>query len=301
VFPAFKPNSFHALLAVTENGEVIRDSNSYIDDCIRYQVHYEIENKIYARINVSYDMLTRYPSVTTVDQEVCYAMTPFDSVNFGHNLSILFDLVHKYRVHNLSCPLVFSERSKQFPNILTLARLFFPSLVFVENNVIMEFRSIHIFEPVILDIHRHKDIIEECRSLALAKVGDLERFKNKKIFMPKLSTKNANITKRSTALRAKVWLEILAENPEWVYINPEEMDICEIIAYLTYANTIVTSTGSICYGHAIFYSTIASWFFLFNGTHDSGIIDYLKERYIKVRCTENLDDCIDILRGTLNV
>lgn len=302
VFPIFKPNSFHAILAVTDKGEVIRDSNSYLDDPIRGLAHYEAEHTIYERINRAYDMLANGSPCKTIDQEVCYAMSPFESVNFGHSVSNLFNILHEYRSRGLTCPIVLSEESKRFPNLLTLAQLLFPGIVFIENNTILTFRSVHIFEPLILDILRHPHIIEECRTRALATLGDLERFKNKKIFMPKLITTNANIVKRSTAFRAKVWLDILAEIPDWVYINPEQMDICEIIAYLTFAKTIVTSTGSIFYGHGVFYSPDAHWMFLYKiGSLDNYHVEYYWDRFHYLNCDEDLDASIDTLRSGLDM
>jgi len=48
----------------------------------------------------------------------------------------------------------------------------------------------------------------------------------------------------------------------WIIINPEKMNMNEIILYLSRAKKILTSYGAISYAHEIFFNRDCNWYFL---------------------------------------
>lgn len=300
LFPYDTPNTFHAELAIHGcNNKIIQQSNSYIEDTYALNSQsYENTHKIYTRINHTYDVLCNSEIDEVINERVCSFMSPFDSVNFGHNLSIVFDFIHRYKSLGLTCPIVLSNVSKRFPNILRILELFFDDIRFIDNNKIYWFKEAYFFTPVILDICRHQDVINETIELSLSRVTIDDSYKNKKIFMVKLANCQNNIVELNTAFYADSLLDKLEKDPDWKVIQPETMSIYEIIAYLRYATIIVTSEGAISYGHVIFCDKKTPLYFLIQNNRVTSYlyIDWMTH----IRVDRNLDNNIETIYNLTN-
>lgn len=301
LFPYDNPNTFHAELAIYgDNNKIIANSNSYIEDTYaRNEQSYEDKHKIYARINHTYDVLCNSVAEEHIDERVCSFMSPFDSVNFGHNLSIVFDFIHQYRSIGLNVPIVLSNVSKEFPNILRILELFFDDIRFIDNNKVYSFKEIYFFTPIILDVCRHPHVINETIYRSLKNIPNHDLYKNKNVFMVKLLNKQTNIVETSTAFYADTLLDTLKTDETWIVIQPEVMSIYEIITYLHYANSIVTSEGAISYGHAIFFNKKAVLHFLVQNNNRQPYIYINWMKHIHV--TKNLDNHIGTILNLPNV
>lgn len=295
LFPYEKPNNFHAELAVyTTENIIIANSNSYIDDSgANASEAYEEKHRIYSRLNYTYDQLCNKEPEECIEEAVCSFMSPFDSVNFGHNLSVVFDFIHQYRALELKIPIVLSNVSKNFPNILRVLELFFEDIRFIENNKMYLFKEIYFFTPIILDVCRHPTIIQETITRSLKHVGLNGSYKNKKVFIVKLMNHHANIVETNTAFHSDTLLEKLRNDPGWVVIQPESMSIYDIIAYLQHASFIVTSVGAISYGHGIFFNRESTLYFLSQETVPKAYQYINWMRYVFV--TKYLDNHIDTI------
>jgi hypothetical protein len=301
LFPYDTPNTFHAEVAIYgDNNKIIVNSNSYIEDTYAYkEPNYEDRHRIYARINYTYDILCNTATEEHIDERVCSFMTPFDSVNFGHNLSIIFDFIHQYRSIGLNVPIVLSNVSKEFPNILRILELFFDDIRFIDNNKVYSFKEIYFFTPIILDICRHQHVISETVYRSLKNIPNHDVYKNKNVFMVKLLNRQTNIVETSTAFYADTLLETLKTNQTWIVIQPEVMSIYEIIAYLHYANSIVTSEGAISYGHAIFFNKKAVLHFLVQNNNKQPYLYINWMKYLTVG--KNLDNHVETILNLPNV
>lgn len=284
IFPKHTQNSFHALLGITEKGQIVQSTNSYITDSNAMTLAYNKKHSVYSRINFTYETLVSRPVEYSIEEPVCSFMSAFDSVNFGHNLSVIIDFIHQYRKHNLTCPILLSEESKKYPNILRILELFFTDIRYIANDKVYKFSNVYFFHQVFFDILHHRDIIEEIRNLAIARVS-AEKYKHKNIFIVKLINIDTNIVEKHTAFYSSEMIQRLEKNG-YIVIHPEKMHIYDIIAYLTYATKIVTSTGAINYGHSIFFNRLAKWFFLHQGSPN---VYFDHEKYTYIKCDYNLD------------
>lgn len=287
LFPYSEANMFHANLAVTGDlSAVIEDSNSYIGDAYtRVNRDYEKRHTIYARLGKTYDELQKRPPDEVIDECVCSFMSTFDSVNFGHSLSIVIDFIHQYRASGLRVPIVLSSVSKQFPNILRILELWCDDIRFIDNNKIYLFTKIYFFTPVTYEIMRHETIVNEIieRSLERTTVSP-----KRNVFLVKLRNVQTNIVESTTAFQADALLTRLQSDPDWIVINPETMCIYDIVAYLRWAKCIVTSEGSISYGHAIFFDRSAAMYFLVKKPN-ADVYSYI-DWGTQVVVHDNLDD-----------
>ena len=222
-------------------------------------------------------------------------MTPFDSVNFGHSLSVVFDFIHQYRKKGLSVPIVVSSVARTFPNCLRILELFFDDIRVLDVNKVYHFNEIYFFEQVILDISRHPDVIKETVDRALVRVPRSPSFTRKKVFLVKLANRQTNIITAHTAFEERLLVDRLRQTSDWVVIQPETMNIYEIIAYLVDASLIVTSEGAISYGHGIFFNRSAPLYFLrqSKSTKPYLYIDWM----IHLQVGRFLDDHRDMIIG----
>ncbi len=294
LFPYESPNTFHGELAVYEDThDIIRNSNSFIDDTQTKSPEYESKHGIYARMNRTYDILCNSSPEECIEERVCSFMSPFDSVNFGHNLSIVFDFIHQYRIHKLAVPIVISKASLLFPNIIRILELFFDDIRIIETNKVYSFKQVFFFKPLVLDICRHDAIIQETIERVLEKIPVHDSYLQKNVFLVKVLGHQSNIVERGSAFEAERLFDELKKRSEWIVIQPEVMSIYDIIAYLHYAKTIVTSEGSISYGHGIFFNTNAKPYYL---VQPRGVYPYAYLKWMKrIDVSRNLDDHIQLI------
>jgi hypothetical protein len=301
IFPILTDNTFHACLGINSYKKIIGDTNSFINDPVAFTSlwGYDYENtyRMHTKLNIVYDYLINNDTQEYIDQTVCFFMTPFDSANIGHNLSCIFDFIKQYRRLKLTCPIVISEYSKLYPNVLKVLQLFFAEekIIFIKNNTIYNFKHIYIFKPITMDIRKHMDIVYECRDKSINQIIDINNYKNKNIFLIKTNT-HKNVVNKNMAFNALEIKKIVSVINNWIFIEPESTSIYEIIAYLTYANKIVTCFGAINYAHMLFFSSEARIIYLkvMGRSHDN---PYSYHRYQTVLEVPNdLDSIIPLLK-----
>lgn len=294
MFPIYKENTFHSLLALDSNNKIIKDSNSYINDIGVQSWDYEKHHTVFSRINLTYDYILNNKEEITKEEPICLFTTPFDSINFGHNLSIVFDFIYNYKNLNINVPIVISKYSLKFPNILNILKLFFDDIRIIENDKIYMFKKCYIFEPIIFDIKKHPSVINECIRLCMEQqTSSLEEYKNKTIVLIKNNTHKNVVTKENVFIID----DLHNIRDDVIFINPENMNIYDIILYLQFANCIITSFGSINYGHVIFFNNNCKLYFLRLTTSHYFFFPYFdRDKYEYINCDINLKNCKEFIK-----
>jgi hypothetical protein len=295
IFPIMS-GDFHTCLGV-KNNKVIPNTNSFINDPVAKPDDYEYKHHMCAQINIIYDYLKNHEYKNTINQTVCNFMTPFDCANIGHNLSIIFDYIHQYRLLNLDCPIVLSNNSKKYPNALNIIKLFFSEnkIIFIENDTVYRFEDIYILRPEIMNIMKHNNILTECHDKIIETHSDIDSFKNKNIVLIK-TTHNQNMVNKYLAFKIDNLKKHLESLEDWIILDPENNNIYDIIRYATYANKIITCFGAINYAHAPFFSHNAQVFFLQNS---QGLPYFSHPHQVIIPVDTDLDSQIHILKDKI--
>src|SRR5271155_1163789 len=108
IFPSYKNNTFHAMMAINNDKNIIANSNSFITDKgFLGNKGYDIATSIYTRLNICYDYLHNNTKVDIIIEEECFFLINcFNAVNFGHDLSIILDRLDYYITKKLDIPIV---------------------------------------------------------------------------------------------------------------------------------------------------------------------------------------------------
>jgi len=285
------PNKFHSILAVDDTNTIVNNSNSFLSDpnLIKYSREYEFErhkyqfelgrdkydygiikgydssHKIYSRIDITYKYLCSNNEDITIDNEMFLLCNPFSATNIGHDLSILFHRINIYRERGLTIPVVLSEFMLTIPRSIEICRLLLPDTEFymLPSNKIVKFKHLHITSNLVFDIKKHDKIIQEIleKSIQSPTIQNIDDYKNKKVLIIK-TTKNKNVLSTNTCFNCDKTIELLISKYDYVYINPEEMPMVDIILYVHFAQKIVCSYGAILYAHCIFFNPNIKYIYL---------------------------------------
>lgn len=140
----------------------------------------------------------------------------------------------------------------------------------------------------VFDILKHPLFIENTKVKALSYIGkSLDSYRDKNVFMIKNSRNLNVVTKYNTYTCNKIMEELRQSG--WIIINPEAMNMFEIIAYLSLANKIVTSYGGIFYGNGIFFNRYCEKFIILNDTKHEKLYFWDTEFIIIYKNNTNLD------------
>jgi hypothetical protein len=148
-------------------------------------IKYDNEFTIYSRLNITYKYLLNTHIDEYIDEEIFLLANPFTGTNIDHDLSIILNRIHIYRLHNLTMPIVLTEFSKAIPRNIEICRLLLPNskIYFLPDNKIVKFRKLHITENIIFDIMKHRylinEIIEKTIDLPLIR-NNFDNYKDKK-------------------------------------------------------------------------------------------------------------------------
>jgi hypothetical protein len=300
-------NKFHSILAIDETNTIINNSNSFLSDPNfvnhDYQTIQNYDNvySIYIRIKLTYDYLCNNKEDIVIDNEMFLLCNPFSATNIGHDLSILFHRINTYRERGLTIPVVLSEFMLTIPRSLEVCKLLLPNTEFymLPNNKIVKFTKLHIASNLVFDIKKHNNIIEEVleKSIQSPTIQNIDDYKNKKILLIK-TTKNKNVITSSTCFNCDKTIELLTSKYDYVYINPEEMSMIEIILYVHFAKKIVCSYGAILYAHAIFFNPHIKYIYL-EQLHNVPLYFLKREQYTSIRISNELDKNIPELLSQL--
>jgi hypothetical protein len=306
IFPLYNSNSFHSILAVDKLNQIIPNSNSFfIDNNFQNTLYERIEynniHTIFTRLEITHKYLIENSVDIKIDEEMFLLCNPFSSTNIGHDLSILLERIHIYKTLKLSMPVVLSEFMHTIPRSIEICKLLLPDIAiyFLPNNKIIEFKKLHITPNAVMDIFKHSYLIKEIIINALNSnliKNNIDSYKNKKILLIK-TNRNNNVITKSTAFIGDNTINMLCEKYDYIYINPELMNMYEIIAYLYNASKIVTSFGAISYAHTIFFNPNISYYFLKTNYNPY----FFLEKHIIINMVSlNLDDMYNELPKLLN-
>lgn len=291
ILPTSEKTHFHSILAVDMCNNIIRNSNSFLvdrnftsqKDIFSSFFHYDNAggNGIFRRINATYQYLTTHATEEIVEREMFLLCNPFSATNIGHDLSIIFDRINEYKVRGLTIPVVLAEVMLDCPRSVELCKILLPTaeIYCLPSNKIVNFKKLHISKNVIFDITRHNSIIRSIIDSVISDptINSDDTFKHKKIILIK-SNRNNYVVSRWSCYNASRFIDTLVDSKGWIFINPEDMSMKEIIAYLYYADKIVTSYGAISYAHTIFFNPSIKYYYLFTthgpyySTHNANII-----------------------------
>jgi hypothetical protein len=279
--------TFHSMLAITENCQMISNSNSFIGDVATHNYDYNRNsgNYILSRINRTYEYLLNTPeNDVIIDEPVYFLLDPFTETNIGHNLSIIFERIRLYNLYNLNISVVLPIL-KLNDNIIKIVNILLPDakVIFVEYDTIYLFtNTTYITTNLIFDINKNTDIILKVINGAIQKQPNIENYKNKKICLIK-NTNNKNVVNTYNCYEANNFFAEITKL-DWICINPETITIIELICYLYFASSIITSGGGIFYGNAIYFNPDSVCKKIFLKIYDN-TPDYNTEQY-KILCVE---------------
>lgn len=272
--PLYHANNWHALLATTMNDEpnrVIANSNSFYWE--GKNGAFALQNKrhrIYDRLVYTYHRIRNYPRdrhvVVAHDDECLVVANAFTSINSGHDLSIILDMVAYYRAHPSITKIIILKAAHWIPNNYTLLRMLLgvegcKKLFELEWNKVYRFANIHIPRQQIINITKHANLCEELRQHIMRESAELavqpalgQQLQSKGARVVLLKThRDRNVISVNNQLVCENLLQRL-EQSGWIVINPEKSNIIWVCATLLQAETIVFSYGSIVYTHMIFFN-----------------------------------------------
>lgn len=258
--------SFSPILAIKQNNSIIHNSNSFLVDRNFVEnkntniAEYDKHHNIFVGMNNNYKYLMDICCNNIIDTPMFLLANPFSGTNIGHDLSIIFDRIHYYKEHNFTCPVVVSYLYRTIPSGLDIINILLPNTIIyiLEPNETIIFKQMTIPHNVIFDIEKHsntiiKSIIESCIKM---KGNEIDTYKNKKIFLVKNTSQKLIVTK-SNMFECSKTMEFLRNNRGFIIINPEIMNIIDIILYVHYSTKIVTCSSAIQYAHGPFFSSNA--------------------------------------------
>jgi len=272
--PTSPPNKFHAILGLDEKNQILRPTNSFLEDpnFVNNSFHgrneYDKVQTIFTRLESTYSFMKGNTPTLVIEQPMFLLVNPFSSTNIGHDLSILFHRIVAYRSQKLTIPVVIGDVTMQIPRAYEILQLLLPDTTFytLPSDTYVLFKKLHVTENCVFDIQKHGEIIQEIIEKATSKVTDIEKYKNKKVFLVK-SNFHKNVVSKWSMFQTDKVIPILEEKYDYICINPEIMNMYEIISYVYFAKKIVTSFGAILYAHAIFFGKQAKLYYLQNDSH----------------------------------
>lgn len=265
--PLYHENNWHSILAITSHEDpnrVIASSNSFYWEDRNGAFHLQNKrHRIFDRLVYTYHRMRNYPAAKqiVVHEEALLVANSFTSVNSGHDLSIILDMVAYYRAHAASiAKIVILKAAHWIPNNYVLMRLLLgpqgcAKLFEIEWNSVYRFVRIHIPTASIIHMTKHPTLCEELRQLVL-KNAPVTSFK-KGVNVVLLKThRDKNVISVNNQLVCERLLKRL-ESVGWLVVNPEQANILTLCATLMHANIILFSYGSILYTHMIFFNPSA--------------------------------------------
>lgn len=272
-------NSFSPVIAVDNDKNMISDSNSYLlnEEIKKYKnSSYETQYEIYKNININYNNILNCDKKTNINDRCLYLCNAFNHNNIGHALSIIFNVLNRYK--NLYKKnyekIVISENSLN--NVKKILYLFFEKHEIIE----MESEKTYLFKNIIIPKIRYEYLMSIERSTEIISEiinsNEIQKYKdsgleNKKIIM----IKQENIS-RSSCRSYNITSEIkkYCEENNIDIIKPEDYDIYKLIYMLNNASMIMTSAGAISYAHMIFFNKKAKLYFVGNRYFYSNKLDF---------------------------
>ena len=253
--PSYLENKWLSILALTNDNKVISNSNTfyweYADNTSCWKVIGK-DNKIYDRLVYTYHYIKNSKIKIFIKEECFLLANPFTCTNAGHELSIILDALYYIKDKNIDKIVVFGYAHK-YPGNLNILKLFIDinKILFIDFNTVYYFNKIHIIKQTLHDIFKHPNIIEEVKKKIIGKYQNIAKYKNKKIIMIK-NSRNVQVVRTFDQFICEELFREL-DKRGYININPEIMNIYEIVLYLMHAKTIISSHGSILYTHQIFF------------------------------------------------
>lgn len=279
----YKRDCWHSIVAVDESNRVIKSSNHFLEFYYG-SAFQEKSHKIYSRLDSTYQHIlkTSNEERICINQECFLMANSFSGVNSGHDLSILLDSIDYMIKHKIKTAILLSA-SQWYPNNLDLISFFLKNyginLIFINFSKVYFFKKVHILSKEHMNIMKHQylidAIIKNNQSIQFTK--EQEVLFNKKILLLKCH-RNSQVTRRDTSLTCERLLKKL-ESEDYIYINPEDMNIHLLIRVLQTAHTIISSWGGILYTNMPFFNINAKILLLpVNAQSDNPYWKYITTR-----------------------
>ena len=294
ICPCLNSTKFHAILGIDNNKHIIPNSNSFLVDSNFINNHdglvgYDDIHTIFSRLNIAFKHLLETPVDIIIENEMFLLANPFTGTNIGHDLSIIFNRIHIYKEHKLNIPVVLPEFIKTIPRSLEMCRMLLPEtdIFFIPDNKVIQFTNLHITENIIFDIMRHKYLADEIIKTVMNTneiTSQIDKYKDKKIILIKTNN-HKYVVNKWTAFHCPITIELLTTKYGWIFINPEEITMTEMIAYLYLAKRIVTSFGAISYAHTMFFNPKINYHYL-QSSHGPY---FMKEKHVILHKHLDLD------------
>lgn len=267
--PCYYENKWHAILGVTSNdNRIITNSNTfYWENAHELDKKWQIHNdhtRIYDRLVYTYHHIknTNIKHRTLIEQECFLMANPFTGINSGHELSIILDAVDYIRKNTTIEKIVVFGYAFKYPNNLNLLKLLIPEdkLLFMNFNTVYQFNKIHIIKQELHNITKHQYLIDELKYKITLRYPDISKYKNKKVIMIK-NKRNAQVVRTYDQFICETLFNELHKRG-YLIINPEQMDIFNLVMYLMHARIIISSYGGILYTNQLFFNMGADIYIL---------------------------------------
>lgn len=267
--PSYYENKWHSILATTTNdNRVIVNSNTFYwenaHDIKNKWMIQNNDNKIFDRMVYTYHHIKNTPikDRTYIESECFLMANPYTGVNSGHELSIILDCVHYIRRHNTIQNIVIFGYAYKYPNNLNLLKLLLPEskFMFIGFDTVYQFNKIHIIKQELHNITKHQYLIDELKYKITLRYPDISKYKNKKVIMIK-NKRNAQVVRTYDQFICETLFNELHKRG-YLIINPEQMDIFNLVMYLMHARIIISSYGGILYTNQLFFNMGADIYIL---------------------------------------
>ena len=146
--PSYINNKFNGILAINKDSKIIIPSNTFMEK--HHGAGYNKVHQIYNLINFSYDVLTTIDHHHIINEKCMLFANGFSGANFGHDMSVVLDLLKYYKAKNLKCKILIIEKTLEIPRMYEFLQLFFRTdqIIIMKLNKIYKVKELIIKERV---------------------------------------------------------------------------------------------------------------------------------------------------------
>lgn len=264
--PHIKSN-FSACIAIDDNYNLIKYSNSYLIDGVSrvdwYENIYKICERMYNNITYIYNNIHDKSNIIQLEnKEYVFLISPFHSSNAGHDLCFILSIINNI-LHSTNFDELTAIISKNmYPLTKYICSLYFKNMLELDDDVIYNINKITIYKPVWL----YSNNCLYYSNMILNKLNlTNNNLENTKIVLLKSVYDN-------TILKHNIYLNDsnieCFKQKGYNVIHPEKYAPEDIINIVYNASDIVTQSSGICYVNRMFCNRNATIHFICSG--DSG-------------------------------
>lgn len=256
---------FNPVICVNNDKKILTYSNSYLllSEIRNYLgSNYEDQYKIYSAITNNYLQIINSTACDNIINDECvYLCNAFMDSNIGHCCSHNFSVIEKmYQDNILDKKIVIINDI--YPNMLKLLLIFFDEsqIIKLEKEVLYKFTNIYIYYPTLFNIEKNPFVINTIISFCNDLFKNNTSLLHKKVLMVKKYSAENNSQHYVQNITDE--MSKYCELNNVMIIEPEKMDIYELIFILQNADVIITSRGAISYTHMIYFNKNAKLYLI---------------------------------------